>query len=347
MRSIIFFHSCFISTVIIAQQPPIDPHLSSFYPSGAVTKIVLAVDGGVTAWMFEDEATMSSSGGIIFRFDSAGVPIESYYPELTADCGSLDRHIDFTLRNDSVWSISRHQYVGGDQPVLFCLNTPSGNWGPSPPTGASTKMATDLLVTDSHVYICGSVDSNSTVSRQSIYALDLEGDLLWDTLYDPEQFATLTHMAHWNGKLMVAEPPNLHHISGSDGAIISTQQLYMGTGPGRARLHVVGTDLYWASLENSILHYGKLDSAGITTFASSTPADDLTGLAVDEQSRMWITCGATIGNIKVIDQNGTMVSTYHFGAQAHDVIFGNGWITIAGRLNTATTESFLISGPPQ
>ena len=331
----------------MAQHPPIDLKLSSFYPSGAVTKIVLAVDGGVTAWMFEDEATFASHGGIIFRFDSAGVPMESYSPMFTANCGSLDSHIDFTLRNDSVWSISRHQYVGGDQPVLFCLNTPSGNWGPSPPTGLSTKRATDLLVTDSRVYICGSFDSSSTVSQQCIYALDLEGNLLWDTLYNTDQFSDLTHMAYWNGKLMVAETSNLHHISGSDGAIISTQQLYIGTGTGKARVHVVGTDLYWASLENSILHYGKLDAASNSIFASSTPADDLTGLAVDAQSRMWITCGATIGNIKVIDQSGITVSTYDLGAQAHDVVFGNGWITIAGRLNTTTTESFLISGPTQ
>lgn len=347
MRTLLLVIICLTSVAMMAQQPPIDLQWSAFYPSGSQPRIVLSSDGTNTAWMIEDEDWgMTSGDGIIWRYDSMGVPIESYWVVLSANCGSLDTHTDFTLRNDSMWSVSVHQFVGGDQPTVFCVNTPGSSWGPAPLTDFLTKRATDLLVTSSHVYICGSQDSTETIRKQSLYALDLLGNLIWDTVFNADQFSDLSHMAIWNDQWMVAEFPFLHHFSETDGSLISSQGLYMGASTNNGRIHVVGNELYWAAAENGIMHFGKLDANGAEAFSSTTPANDVTGLTVDPQGQMWVTCGQAPDNIKVIDASGATVSNYTYGAETHDVVFGNGQISIAGSLNTTTTESFLINGIP-
>jgi hypothetical protein len=331
-----------------AQQPPIDLQWTAFNHAGGWSRSVLSANGAKTAWMIDEGAIMPGVSGI-WRYDSAGVPFEAFWPVFDAECGNSNSYVDFTGRNDTMWSITDRQV---NTEITFCMKAAIENFGAFssyqyPVNGSLSERATDLLLTaHDRLYICGSVDSTQTIRKQTLIAFDQAGDLIWDTVFNAAQFMEFSHMAMWNGKWMVAEFPRLHQFSEADGSWISSQTLYAGSGSANGRIHVAMGELYWAAYKNGIMHYGKLGPDGQEVFSSTTSANNVTGLTVDDQGRMWVTCGQGPGNIKVIDAAGTSVSNYTHGHTAHDVLFSNDRITIVGRHSSIGSETFLISGIP-
>jgi hypothetical protein len=346
MRLITLLQICLGALSGIAQQPPIDLQWTAFNHAGGLSRTVLSGDGINTAWMIDDETLTGLSG--IWTYDSVGAPFEAFWPVFDAECGNSNSYVDLTWRNDTMWNITNRSVGNGES--TFCMGAAIAEFGAFasfeyPLNGSLSERATDLLLAD-WLYICGSIDSTQTIRRQALFAFDLVGNFIWDSVFPSQQFMEFSHMAMWNGQWMVAEFPHLHQFSEIDGSLVSSQTLYVGSGSAKGRLHVAGGELYWAAHKNGIMHYGKIGSDGVEVFSSTTPANDVTGLTVDGQGRMWVTCGQGSGNIKVIDASGAGLTNYTYGHKTHDVLFANNRITIVGRQNSIGNETFLISGIP-
>ncbi len=352
MREIVTFFFLCTTQLVLGQNPPIALDWSAFLPVGNEigARNRICHDGDVTAWMIWDDYGMTTSDGIVRRYDGTGIPLDGYSPFTYFGCGSLDAPVDFHFRNDSVWGLMYWQYVGGDQPILYCLTTPGGVYSPAPLFPAYLhQWSTDLLVQGTESTITASYDSTLTIAHQRLTRVDVAGAVIWDHIFPTSQFhgfAALDGMA--NGDLVVADFPNVQLFSAVSGNLIDTYPAYSGPATLRGDIKIWNGEIYWAATEGGTVHYGRMDPSGAPIWSDDIPGSDVTKITVDDQGHMWLVgTFAGQGVISVIDPNGSVVGSWNYGATLTDVVFDSPRISITGAMNASPAPAtFIITGTP-
>jgi hypothetical protein len=333
-------------------QPPIQLEwsviLSNSCDSTALPKI--SAQDGIVSWMIYDvEWTWSTQDGIVRRYLEDGTAITGYTPTYLIGCGTLDRPIDFTLRNDSLWGVSRLMNVGGDpQDVLYCADSPSGEYAPDNALNGFELHdgAYDLLVGSSTWFISAWHEVSQSELLSRIVALDLANNVLWETDLPLPQPGARRTLAMRGDTLVVAAFPELYWLDMSTGAILGSTTVYTG-GMGAGRVLWNGGSFLWAAHADGLLHYGKLNDQLQPVWSSSLAGSTVNGIAQDAQGRLWI--GGNVGDsgmLTRISANGGLDGTWPQNASVSDLLFHNGRLIWTGELITNETDSYLTSGTP-
>lgn len=356
MRSSALLPICLAATLAHAQVP-VDVQWSALNPYGSGNLALLAAprlcaDNGRTAWMlYDQENNWTTSDGVIRRFDQNGVPLTGWWPDPgTIGCGSLDRPIDFAMRNDSLWGISYRQFLTGfPQDVLYCAQTPGGNYQPD--HGANGEDlhdgVHDMHLHGSHWYLCAWQEVAPGQTQGRVLALDHSADPLWETVLGPATFGNPTRVARKGDSLAVAAFPLLFWLDAADGSVIGSTVLYEGE-EGAGRISVRDGQLNWAVSTSDELHYGRLAADGTALWSGSTTAQSVAGIGMDDQGRLWIG-GSADGNGRItrIDANGTPSGSWPYAVSVSDLRFADGRLMWTGRFQQSSSASYLISAIPQ
>ena len=352
MRNTLFFPLILISSAIQAQNLPLNLEWSAFLPYGSDERpsTRVCIDGPNTAWLLEDDLMMelTTGDGVVRRYDPNGLPLDDY-PYISFGCGSLDAPIDLFVRNDSVWILMYWQLISGDQEMKYCLRTPGGEYSPATiPEPDLHQAAMDLYVEGTYCTISASYDSTTTVEHQRLTMVDLNGTVIWDMIYPTGQFngfSALEGVA--GGDLLVADFPELHWFSSSDGDIVWTISVYSGAPTRRGDVKIWNNEIYWAATEGTTIHYGRTAFDGTPIWSDAIASSDISKLTVDPQGRMWLV-GAYGGQgvLNVIGADGIPIGTWNYGAVLSDIAAGNSNITITGALSNTSPDSFVVTGTP-
>ncbi len=341
----------------MAQFPPATVQWMVMLPYGSDQEVPahIAVDHDTTYWMVRDDnMTWTTQDGVIRRYDPNGLALNGYYPEVRSiGCNaSLDRPIDFLVRNDSIWGISYWQYLGGSpQDITFCAQGP-GDYHWSPDANANGPdlwdRATAMAVKGADQFVLAMHQVNATVADGRLIRIGINGDAIWDEQLPIANYGETHALVMMPGdSLGVAAFPLLHWFQTATGAYSSTDTLYSGAAsPGRI-IHA-GNALYWAAQDSGTVRYGKLDDNGSPVWTGTAPGITVMALAVDDQQRLWIG-GSANGEGKVIkvEADGVLNGTYTFGASITDLDFSNGRLSFTGRWLANDPATYLINTIPQ
>ena len=274
-------------------QPPVDLQWSVIIPNSndPLVRPRISAHQSIISWMlFDLNMQWSTTDGIVRSYLEDGTAITGAVPDHFIGCGSLDRPIDFTLRNDSLWGIASWQFIGGTpQDVLYCANAPAGNYAPDAASNGPDLYdgAYDLLVASSRWFISAWHQVSPTEFLSRIVALDLANNVLWETdLPLPPPGAPRT-LAMRGDTLVVAAFPDIYWLNASTGAIIGSTSVYSG-GQGSGRILWNGGNFLWAAHADGTLHYGRLDDLAQPLWSNSLAGSTVNGIAEDAQGRLWI-----------------------------------------------------------
>ncbi|MBL7951740.1 MAG: hypothetical protein JNM62_08465 [Flavobacteriales bacterium] len=347
---------CISAGELAAQAPPVNVQWSVLLATGSETNepLRICVDQGITYWLMEDALGLwTQSDGVIRRYDANGMALTGYAPEAPSiGCNaSLDHHIDFHVRNDSIWGISRVQNLGGSQAqdILFCAQSPDSTWRPDGSINGEflSDGVNGLLVTAETRYLCAWHEVSPEQADGRVIAFDMNDALLWDVALPLVGFGAVHALAAAGDSLAVAAFPYLHWLQTSTGAHTSSTTLYSGDA-GQGVLITAGNELYWAAESGGTVHYGKHDATGASVWSGTAPGITVNAIAVDAQGRTWIGGnGPTAGNLIKVLADGTLEGTYTFGATVADIDFSNGRLSWTGQLMTGDPSSYLINAIPQ
>ena len=343
----------FTTHLLHAQNPPIALEWSAFLPYGNAQGIYnrICLDGAQTAWMLRDDGAyeISTTDGVVRRYNANGLPMDGTYAYTNFDCGSLDAPIDFYFRNDSTWGLMTWQYIGGNQPILYCLTTPGGGYSPQPILDDGLyQQATDLLVQGTDCTISASYDSTFTAEHQRLTKVDVGGVVIWDRLYPTAQFNGFAALENApNGDIIVADMPEVHVFSATNGDLLNSFSAYTGAPTLKGDIKVWNNEIYWAATEGTMVYYGRTLLDGTPVWSDTIASSDATRIAVDDQGRMWL-IGTLSGQgvLSVIEADGSLNGTWYYGASLTDIQFGNSRIHITGAMDATDPTTFLISGTP-
>lgn len=292
----------------------------------------------------------TTSDGIIRRFDQHGVPLTGSWPEVGyIGCGSLDRPIDFVVRNDSLWGISYRQFLSGDQDILYCAQAPGGSYEPDHAANgpALADVVFDLFVSGSGWYLCSGSMVSFNEMEGRILKLDHSANVLWETPMGPATFGNLTRLARKGDSLALAAFPLLFWLDTSNGAVIGSAVLYEAE-EGSGRITVHDGQLSWAVSTGGALRFGRLGADGEPLWSGSTSAHSVAGIGVDDQGRLWI--GGSVpgsGMITCISPDGMPMGTWPYAASISDLRFADGRLLWTGKFEQGSDASYLISTIPQ
>lgn len=353
MRNTLLISLILSSSAINAQNLPLNVDWSAFLPYGSENGWPLSrvcIDGPNTAWLLEDDLMMelTTSDGVVCRYDANGLPLDAY-PFASFGCGSLDHPIAFFVRNDSVWILMYHQLIGGDQPISCCLRTPGGEYQPSSGSPFTIQQtATDIYIEGTDCTISASSDSTFTEAHQRLTRVDVSGNVIWEVMFPTDQFNGFSAVEGVvGGDLLVADFPDLHWFSPSNGDLVATISAYTGAPTLKGDVKIWNNEIYWAATEGATIHYGRTAFDGTLVWSDSIASSDVTEIAVDDQGRMWlIGTFAGQGVLSVIGADGVLIDTWYYGAALSDVDFGNSRITITGAMSSTSPDSFMVTGIP-
>ena len=332
-------------------QPPVTLEWSAIQPIndvyGGVPRIGILDD--TTFWMVVDGYDYTNQGNIR-RYLSDGTRLEGLYPYGSVGCGSLNRPIDFTVRNDSLWGLSFYNPFGWPEEGLYCLQSPGGEYLPeSDQNGDLWDGAYDLLVSNSACYMStwrafaqGEVDNR-------VVALDLSNNVMWETVMDSSQssYAIRRTLADRGDTVVVAAFPEVYWLDAGTGAVLGSTTVYSG-GEGAGQVLWNGTEFLWAAYADDLLRFGKLDAQAVPVWSNSVAGSTVKAIAQDAQGRLWIG-GSTgsVGSLTRISSSGIVEGTWPQNHSVTDLLFQNGRLFWTGYLLGDERTAYLIAGTPQ
>ncbi len=355
MRPIILLPFCLTATISHAQIP-VDLQWSALNAFGseelaAIAPPRLYTDNGRIAWMLYDLAiNWTTSDGIIRRFEQNGVPLTASWPEVDyIGCGSLDRPIDFAMRNDSLWGISYRQLLSGDQDILYCAQAPGGIYEPDYAANGSALYdgVHDMHLHGTSWYLCAWQQMAPGETQGRILSLDHGANVIWETTLGPAAFGNPTRVARKGDSLAVAAFPLLFWLDVSNGAVIGSAVLYEAE-EGVGRITVRDGQVSWAASTGGTLYFGRLDVDGAPLWSGSTTAHSVAGVGVDDEGRLWI--GGSVpgsGMITGISAEGLPFGAWPHAASVSDLRFEEGRLIWTGKVLQGSGASYLISTIPQ
>jgi len=351
-----------ISHALKAQTPPIDLEWTALRWFGNGTGVI--THDPVTnehLWALQDDInTLNANDEVKLPFLPDGSDVAPAYPD-RFNVGSLDHLVDLTVIDSVPYALMAHQNIGGVvQDQYWHLFAGAAELIIQSPEEDLLDVGLDMQVEADAIYVCGSsMVGTANNDRGRSIKTDLQGNVLWDVLWDPvgtDALGRFSSVVVLGDTVVMAAFPLLVLFDRNTGTFIDTEDPAALTPPlqGDARL-VAGSDrIHWACIQGNTLHFGywsftegATGGGGAFFQTYATPPAGL-DVVLGENGEWWIgTTAEGQGRLLRVGTDADLLSTSTLYASITDLDFVNGKLSITGKLDATNPTSYVLVGTPQ